>query len=123
MQVLNHNLPPNTPFSSSPQLLRLYPGDTGAKLPNPAALFHENAHEYPATAIARPFMWAQWICGLRSFADKLDQEDSTLRVKSVTAVMNRVSGQILLCIRASGDLGCSFARDYRHLFACTINWS
>lgn len=85
------------PFTSSPLLLRLFPRDTGASLPNLAALFRQSngtVQEYPAAAAARPFMWAQWICGLRSFSETAEHGGETyLRVKSVTAVVNRVCCQ------------------------------
>lgn len=94
VEAVEHSLSDTMPFTSSPQLLRLFPRDTGASLPNLAALFRQSngtVQEYPAAAAARPFMWAQWICGLRSFSESAEQGGETyLRVKSVTAVVNRV---------------------------------
>lgn len=67
--------------------ISLFANDTGADYPSPTA----NGDAYPADCPFRPFVWAQWLAGLRILPS---QKPSALEPSS-RMVLQRVRAQLV----------------------------
>jgi len=75
-------------------LVDLFPGDSGRNFPLSGADI-----SYPTTAVARPYMWAQWLGGLCC----LPQDPSLLETSS-RAVMERLSARVRTAVLLENQL-------------------
>ena len=71
-------------------LCDLFPGDSGQNYPSPEQFRGCVGEQYPAGALARPFMWAQWLGGLGC----LPEAPSGRLEASSRMVLQRLHGRV-----------------------------
>jgi hypothetical protein len=72
-------------------MLRIFPGDTGHQVLSISGRHSSvGRNAIPSSVPARPFMWAQWLCGIRCLPSVLPTETAFVMERSVQAIVYRV---------------------------------
>lgn len=83
-------------------LTTLFPGDTGACNPSLVNNYTKKGFEYPSTHMARPFSWAQWICGIYNLTPERQHRPEPSIQAVIEQIRKRFEGQIALEFQLKG---------------------
>lgn len=83
-------------------LTTLFPGDIGRVNPSLVNNYTKESFDYPESHPARPFAWAQWICGIYNLSPGQQHRPEPSIRAVVNQMNNRFSAQIDLATQLKG---------------------